>query len=424
VLAFRADQDVRHAWRASALVGLSALARNDGVIVALVLVPLLLLLAPRGHRWRTAVASALPALALIGGVTLISGLPTGTFTLGATDRMYTNFEDGQLVVFEGSGDSNRVIEARLEARRLFGTPEENNYSLWNAIQRNPPAYLARWRAFFGGLPSNFLEAYGKRFGAGFIVLGAAGLIALLRRREVKVPMALVAFALPFLSVFVTTNVRMGYLRFWWFTVFALSAIGLAELARGLGRWPALGIWSAVWLAVAGYGVADDKLAVYYTAAVMLAAVWVGFILARREIASTTAILLMVFLPAGLILHGTFPSPKIRQLGVDGDEQALLYLGEHFPPGTLIATGIPGVVQAAGMTPATLSSTDVPEFDDPSEVVRWMREQGMQAVYVDAGLYGDNPALWSLIESEVGNGFERVFVAEQGNYQVLLVTSPP
>ncbi len=75
---------------------------------------------------------------------------------------------------------------------------------------------------------------------------------------------------------------MGYLRFWWFSVFALAAIGLSELVGALGRWPALGIWSAVWLAVAGYGVADNKLAVYYTAAIMLAAVWAGFILARRE----------------------------------------------------------------------------------------------------------------------------------------------
>jgi hypothetical protein len=362
-------------------------------------------------------------MALIGGVTLISGLPSGTFTLGASDRMYTNFEDGQLPVFEGSGERNRVIEARLEARRLFGTPEENNYSLWNAIRRNPSAYLDRWRAFFGSLPSNFLEAYGKRFGAAFIVLGAAGLVAFLRRREVKVPIALVAFAFPFLSVFVTTNLRMGYLRFWWFTVFALTAVGLAELVRGVGRWPALGIWSAVWFAVAGYGVADDKLAVYYTAAVMLAAVWAGFILARRELASPAAILLAVFLPAGLILHGTFPSPKIRQLGVAGDEQAVLYLREHFPQRTLVATGIPGVVQAAGMAPATLSSTDIPAFEDPPEVVRWMRDQGMRAVYVDAGLYVDNPALWSLIEAEIGRGFERVFVAEQGNYQVLRVTYP-
>ncbi len=422
VLAFHADHNLRHAWRASTFVGLAALARNDGVIVALVLVPLLLLLAPRGRRWRTLVASALPAMALIGGVTLISGLPSGTFTLGASDRMYTNFEDGQLSVLEGTGERNTVIEARLEARRLFGTPEENHYSLWNAIRRNPPAYIARWRAFFGGLPSNFLEAYGKRFGAAFVLLGAVGLVALVRRREYKVPIALVSFALPFLSVFVTTNIRMGYLRFWWFSVFALAAIGLSELVRALGRWSALGIWSAVWVAVAAYGVADNKLAVYYTAAIMLAAVWAGFILARRQLASTAAILLMVFLPAGLILHGTFPAPKIRQLGVAGDEKAVLYLRENFPPGTLIATGIPGVVQAAGMTSATLSSTDVPQFDDPAEVVRWMREQGMQAVYVDAGLYGDNPALWSLIESEIGNGFERVFVAEQGNYQVLLVTS--
>ncbi len=101
VLAFHANHNLRHAWRSSAFVGLSALARNDGVLLALVLVPLLLLLAPRGRRWRTLVASALPAVALIGGVTLISGLPSGSFTLGTFERTYTNFEDGQLPVLRG-----------------------------------------------------------------------------------------------------------------------------------------------------------------------------------------------------------------------------------------------------------------------------------------------------------------------------------
>ncbi|MCX6071586.1 MAG: hypothetical protein NTU91_12145 [Chloroflexi bacterium] len=423
VLAFHANHNLRHAWGSSALVGLAALARNDGVLLALVLVPLLLLLAPKGRRWRALVASVLPPVALIGGVILISGLQSGTFTLGTFERTYSNFEDGQQAVYEGTGERNRVVEARLEARRLFGTPEENHYSVWNAIRRNPVAYLARVRAFSIGLPSVFLEAYGKRFAAAFVVFAAAGFLTLVRRREYKLPVALVAFALPFLSVFVITIIRLSYPRLWWFSVYALAAIGLSELVGALGQWPRVAVWSAVWGAVAVYGVADNKLAIYYTAAVMLTALWIGIILARRERASAAAILLAVFLPAGLILHGSFPSPKIRQLGVAGDEQALLYLRDHFPPGTLVATGIPGVVQAAGMNPATLSSTDVPQFDDPAEVVRWMRVQDMQVVYVDAGLYRDNPALWSLIEAEIGSGFQRVFVAEEGNYQVLLVTPP-
>jgi hypothetical protein len=423
VLAFRTNHNLRHAWGSSALVGLAALARNDGVLLALVLVPLLLLLAPRDRRWRTLLASALPAAALIGVVILISGLPSGTFALGTFGRTYDNFESGQQVVYQGTGERNAVIEARLEARRLFGTPEENHYSVWNAIRRNPPAYLARVKAIAIGLPSVFLEAYNKRLGAAFVVLAAAGFLTLVRRREIKLLVALVAFTLPILSAFVITIVRLGHLQLWWFSVYVLAAIGLSELVGGLGRLPAAVTWSVVWGAVAVYGVADNKLAIYYTAAVMLAALWIGFILARRERASAAAVLLSVFLPAGLILRGSFPSPKIRQLGVAGDEQAVLYLREHFPPGTLVATGIPGLVQMAGMTPATLSSTDVPQFDDPAEVVRWMREQGMQAVYVDAGLYADNPALWSLIEAEIGAGFKRVFVAEEGNYQVLLVTPP-
>lgn len=422
-LAFHATHDTRHAWGSSIFVGLAALARNDGVLLALVLVPLLQLLAPKGRRLRTLAGSVIPAAALIGGVVLISGLPSGTFALGTLERTYDNFESGQQAVYQGTGERNPVIESRLEARRLFGTPEENHYSVWNAIRRNPPAYLARVRAIAAGMPSVFLDAYGKRFGAVFLVLAVGGLVSLVRRRQFMLPVILVAFSLPILSAFVITVVRAGHFQLWWFSVYALAAIGLYGMVGSLANLPAVGMWSLVWGAVAVYGVVDNKLAVYYGAAVMLAALWIGFVFARRERTSAAALLLSVFLAAGLVLRGAFPSPKIRQLGVAADEQAVLYLRQHFPPGTLVAAGRPGVLWSAGMAPATLSSADVPAFDDPAEVLRWMREQGMQAVYVDSGLYGDNPGLWKLIEPEIGTGFEVGFIGDQGNVQVLLVTPP-
>ena len=175
--------------------------------------------------------------------------------------------------------------------------------------------------------------------------------------------------------------------------------------------------------MAVYGVLDDKLAVYYGATVMLAALWIAFVLACRERIPAAALLLSVFLAAGLVVRGAFPSPKVRQLGGAADEQAVVYMREHFAPGTFVAAGAPGVVQMAGMRPATLSSTDVPVFDESSEVLRWMREQGMQAVYVDRSLWGDNPALWQLIKAEIGQGFESVFVGDERNVRVLRVTAP-
>jgi hypothetical protein len=422
-LAFHATRDTRHARGSSIFVGLAALARNDGVLLALVLVPLLQLLAPKGRRLRTLAGSVVPAAALIGGVVLISGLPSGKFTLGTFDRTYDNFEAGQQAVYQVTGERNAVIESILEARRLFGTPEENHHSVWNAIRRNPSAYLARVRAIAMGMPTAVLDAYGKRFGAVFLVLAVGGLVSLVRRREFKLPVILAAFALPILSAFVITIVRVGHLQLWWFSVFALAAIGLYDMVCSLARPTAVGVWSLVWGAVAVYGVVDNKLAVYYGAAVMLAGLWIGFVFTRRERASAATLLLSVFLAAGLVLRGAFPSPKIRQLGVAADEQAVLYMHEHFAPGTLVAAGRPGVPWSAGMSAANLSSADVPVFEESDDVLRWMRDQGMQAVYVDSGLYGDNAWLWKLIEPEIGSGFEVGFRGDQGNVQVLLVTAP-
>jgi hypothetical protein len=210
---------------------------------------------------------------------------------------------------------------------------------------------------------------------------------------------------------------------WWFSVFALAAIGLYDMVGSLANLRVVGVWSLVWGAVAAYGVLDDKLAVYYGAAVMLAALWIGFVFARRERTSAAVLLLSVFLAAGLVIRGAFPSPKLRILGEAADERAVLYLRQHFQPGSFVAAGSPGVLWLAGMKPARLSSTDVPIFEESTEVVRWMREQGMVAVYVDRSLWGDNPALWGLIEAEIGRGFESGFVGDGGNIRVLLVTAP-
>jgi hypothetical protein len=133
---------------------------------------------------------------------------------------------------------------------------------------------------------------------------------------------------------------------------------------------------------------------------------------------------LVLLIAGVVLRGNFPSPTIRTLGVAADEQAVVYMQEHLPPGTLVAAGAPGVVQTAGMVPATLSALDVPVGRSQEGFLRWMRDQGIRAVYVDYSLSSDNPAIWRLIEPQIGNGFERVFTADQGDIQVLLVQPAP
>jgi hypothetical protein len=247
-LSFLARQETRHAWFSSLFIGLAALARNDGLLMALVLVPLLQILAPRGRRLRTLVASVVPPVLLVGGVVLVHGLQSGSYSLGTFERTYENFESGQQSVYVGMGDQNAVIESRLEARRLFGTPEENDYSILNAIRRNPQEFLRRLTAVTKHLPSIFLSAYGKRFGAVLLALAVGGILVLLRRQQLRLLVTLGAFALPIASGFAITLIRSGHLQLWWFSVYALAALGLHSLAGGITSGRAVGLWAAAWVA--------------------------------------------------------------------------------------------------------------------------------------------------------------------------------
>jgi hypothetical protein len=77
-----------------------------------------------------------------------------------------------------------------------------------------------------------------------------------------------------------------------------------------------------------------------------------------------------------------------------------------------------------MKAANLTSTDVPINRSPEGFLQWMKGQGIEVIYVDHDLYGFSPAIWNLIEPQIGVGLNRVFILEQGNYQILEFTENP
>ena len=66
----------------------------------------------------------------------------------------------------------------------------------------------------------------------------------------------------------------------------------------------------------------------------------------------------------------------------------------------------------------LTSLDVPLTDTPRQFLEWMSSQEIEAVYVDATLSSGNPYLWEQISALTGDGLERVFIADEGDIQVL------
>ena len=78
--------------------------------------------------------------------------------------------------------------------------------------------------------------------------------------------------------------------------------------------------------------------------------------------------------------------------------------------------------ASKMGYAGLNAADVPTNVSPLEFKEWLQVQDILVIYIDHSLYQDAPKIWQLIEPLIGDGYQRLFETEQGNYQVLVIES--
>jgi hypothetical protein len=420
----------KHLWAASAFLGVAALARNDGLFLFVVLAGLAGWLSWRGRSASTRrslrellaglLPATLPFAAIVGGYVLFYGLRTGHFDLGTAQRTYDNFEAGQQSVYTGSGSFNAVIESKIEARRVFGTPQENGYSVLTAIRRNPGVYLQRLKITVKTLPDRLLHAYGIRFAALFLLLALRGGIELIRQRQYSLLVIFCLWPVHLASGFVITLFREGHLLFPFYEVLALSAIGLTAILSRANRGERYA-WLAILLGLAILGLGSNKLAIFYGAGVAFLGLGMAFwIQEHLPNGEGLAIPMLILLGAGLILHGNFPSPAIPRMGTAPREQGIIYLVDHFPPDTPIVAGSCGAAWLAKMRCFNLASDDVPKDRSVEEFLDWMRVQGVGGVFVDSTLSSDNARLWDLINPQIGTSLERVFSAGEGDVQVLVL----
>ena len=434
----RTTQTKNLAW-ASGFMGLAALARNDGTVLFAILLSLTLifnLIRLRSGSWRNfalnILAVLLPFVCLVGGYILFYGLRSGNFNPEIMERTYDNFEAGQQIIFSGDNQANSVLDSKLEARQYFGTPQENNNSVFTAIRRNPQIYLLRLRMAVKNLPGQLLAAYGIRFAIPIFLLALLGIWRLVRQRRFALLLVLCLWPAHLVTGFVITLFRTGHLQFPFYVVYLLAAIGITALveqilsSQNIREAQTTLIWMALLVVICLAGLLAGKLAVYYGAALLLLALiclWAARPILPRQ--GAFAIACLVLLSAGLVVHGNFPSPSQRKLGFGKGEGALLALQQQFPEGTAIAAGAPGPVWASKMIYSGLSSTDVSvEGKTAQSFLDWLQVQGVRAIYVDANLYQAHPTMWKLIQSEIGARLNRIYQEGDGNIQILQLQDKP
>ena len=418
LLKYRKHPKLKHLIFASIFMAMAGLARNDGLLQFVILVVLTALLAFRKNIWWRSIGSVIiPFLVIVGGYVLLRGASTGDFNLGINERTYSNFESGQQIIYSGPGELGQVIESRIEARRIFGTREENKNSVLRAISNNPDAYIDRLVATIKRLPTTALEAYGKRFAIVIFYFVVRGTVALIRKKQYLLLAILVLWPMHLVTGFVITLFRSGHLQFPFYVVFVLGSIGLTATISNLrSQWERLAI-TTVLLGFSVYGLLDNKLAIFYGAALTLAAIWIIIFSRKRGYPTKLEAFLVVF-AVGIIVRGGFPSPKLPVLGIDPKEQAVVFLSETFQQGTFVGAGSPGVVWASKMNYAGLNASDVPVNRSSEEFIDWMRDRGIKIIYVDHSLYNSAPRVWELIEPQIGLSLDRLFILERGNYQIL------
>jgi hypothetical protein len=419
VLRFYNTHHIKHLWLASLLLGLTASARNDGLVLLPILVVIaLILFLPNRRWWQAVLACVIPFTVIVGGYILFAGLLTGNFNPGIVERTYTNFEAGHEAIYSNAGRTNATIEAYIEARRVFGTPEENGYSVITAISRNPDVYFQRLKAIFKAFPSILNDAYGIKYTVILLLLAARGIMALIKRKELKLVLVMALWVTPLAMGFINTIMRLGYLRFPYFILYALAGIGLQALVLDINKRREMVGWLLVTILIGGLALAAWKTAVVYGVFIFLMAILVSRYLTDifRSNEKLMPILLLVFFCAGLVLHGNYPGPKKWQLGINADEAAALYMSVSLPDDAIVLAGTPAAVWMARLNYAGLNSTDLPTFVDDVEFGRWV-SQNFDAIYIDHSI---SPYFLDLIEKRVGKEFSRVFVADDGDYQVLKV----
>jgi hypothetical protein len=437
-LCFRRARRLKHLWLCSTFIGLAALSRSEGPLLLVTFFALsLVLFGPtpptRKGVLTHALAALIPFVAVVGGYISIYAMHTGSFNLGMAQRSYTAFEQGHGIAFADSyGSLNPFVEGQNDARRLFGTPEQNNYSVLTAIRRNPSAYARRVLRLSASAIKALLYSYGWHFAVLCFVFAARGILELLLHRSYALLATLLLWpgysVLYILLIYTETHLLIPFA-----TVFALAGIGVAAVVTNLDSRMERYVWSIGLVTLTAFGAAayrqpnDLLLAPIF----VLSGLWLMWLVTAQmdpRWRQTPVVACLVLLAVALVLRlGVVHAPP-RGIGSSADEQAVKYLEDHFRPGARIGAYGPGRIWAAKMTPVTM--LNLGGVTTPEALWEWMEKEKVDAIYIDHTLRTFEPMVSRTIGNQISHGLEVGFErasdtsTDSRTVQIVVRTSDP
>ena len=408
----------------SLFLGLSALSRNDGLVLFAIFIFIVILLAYKStEKWKLALSASLPFLALVVGYLLIFGAVSGSAELDTAKRTYVAFLQGHAVDYQHSDSDcqQKIMKCVVyEAETIYGTAEENNASVFQAIQRNPNAYLSRLSKTIKALPEKIVEAYGERTVIAIFLFTALGIFALLKKKEYTL-LGIFFASTAYLGVYFLTFFRTGYFRMPYFIIYTLAVFGISQIITFASKKKTALIFSGILLTLISAGIILDLRMLYFTSALLFFAFLAGITLILKDTKTGRYSTLFLLIFAFSISSGkSFDPPISRPLGDLPEEEAIVLMQETFPENTPILAGAPGGVWAARMQYIEPSSESFQDIKNEEDLYNRLLELGVKAIYVDHHLSNTNQFTWDLIEPGIGNRYETAYIGRDGSIRVLIV----
>ncbi|MCX5884973.1 MAG: hypothetical protein NT096_03525 [Proteobacteria bacterium] len=415
VLSFYNERKIKHVWLASLFVGLSALSRNDGLILFVIFVTLVIFLSiPIKRIVVMLIAGIVPFAIVVSSYLTLYRLESGVFKLGIAERSYIAFEQGQSFVYE-----KNMGDGQIEARRLFGTPEENQYSFLSAIKRNPEAFFDRVRQTIKTSPKKIYFMYGERTGIIILMLAAMGAIEIARKRLYLLFLILLLWP-AYIFVYLLTFYRHTYFLLPYFVVFVFASVSLNFILYHMNK-RRLYCWTILLLGLAVLGTMTNRPNVFSAVVIFLIGLWIikNVVNRYQDHEALKPVAIILALCCLFILKVSYPYPKFRTLGVAPDERAVLFMKEHLEPGSVVFAEAPGPIWVGKMhfRPLDFNFRNLNEQD----IFSLITSRRGKAVYVNNALRYFEPGVVEKIEKMIGKKFEIGFRSENGEVEVLLVT---
>jgi hypothetical protein len=331
---------------------------------------------------------------------------------------YFAFEQGQGLAHQSHypESANFYVDGQLEARRLFGTPEENGYSISAAIMRNPIAYIERVPQLIKLVPVNATAMYGGALGLAFFLFAVRGVIELARQKHYR-SLAILLLWSSYLALYPLLVFQPMHFLFPYYVILVLTAVGLTAAIRNSDSRTERCLWYVTFAAAVAAAVALGHARLVSIFLFLLLGITLLWTVMRhyREVKSVQFVGLLLLL-IGLVLHNKVPEHKFATLGIAAEDQATLFLRDHLKEGTPVAAYAPKNVWMAKLTyiPMFRSATELNE----QNFRNWIQTNHVRAIYVDPNLKVLEPPFWALVQAHIGRDLNLAFSADGGNYQVL------